>query len=189
MATRRCIVALGLLGLPCALALAQVRADSLLVANGMFHSRAAAKEAIAAGLVATRSGALVRKASLTFNEETQFVSRSEATAENANLPDTPSIDGPSSIASDEVDTVRWVVGDNTLVPLRPVARRKSASARAALFRNGAERSNDGPQTNVFGLRGRGKNRGNGAAGNANSALGGPTRPKHYSKKNKRGVAV
>jgi 23S rRNA (cytidine1920-2'-O)/16S rRNA (cytidine1409-2'-O)-methyltransferase len=57
----------------CALALPGVRVDTLLVSRGLCSSRAAAKTAIGRGLVTTRSGKAVKKASVTISEETELI--------------------------------------------------------------------------------------------------------------------
>ena len=156
-----------LLLLPLAAAL---RVDQLVVNQGLCGSRAAAKSAIEKGLVTTRRGTVLRKASGSIDEATELVLHKEPPA--------------AALASQPVAPAEEakVLGDGDLMaPVAPPPRVQSASARAAARFNAKSKHSNafGMGGNANGLSGRGKGKG------AESMF---DKPKHYSKKNKRGTS-
>ena len=175
-----------------------MRVDALLVARGLFGSRAAAKAAVARGVVATKSGKTVKKASATIAADARLVilessedagmhadAPSEIAAELA--PQAQMSSEASSSSSCELTEAGLAVLLNA-ENVETASRRPTSAARAAARRNKrnagklshAREMHGVDLTNANGLQGRGK---------ASASSGEARSHKHYSKKNKRGTAV
>ena len=170
-----------------------VRVDSLLVARGLCASRAAAKIAIAAGHVTTKSGSVVKKASVALDEDAVLFLLQHAEAMEVAVP--PPTDTAKAVAAPAMaaqpPAAAQYKGASTLTAAGEMAlqealhaekpvRRKSAAARAAEFQNAKRADLPSSTANDNGLMGR--------RGGKSSGIG-SAKPKHYSKKNKPGTAA
>eukprot|EP00964_Phaeocystis_antarctica_P084317 scaffold53079_cov70-Phaeocystis_antarctica.AAC.2 len=161
-----------------------LRVDQLVVSSGLCTSRGAAKIAISQGLVTTRQGVVLRKASANLNDDTVLVLLDESLA-------TASVSEEEQLAASRAEAIEEAVSNIQLDPLAaqlPPELKKTSAARAARFRNvkppiGAF-GDDGSRENscnANGLQGRGnKNR---------PATKDGVMSKKYSKKNKRGSSL
>ena len=149
-----------------------LRVDQLLVNNGLCTSRGAAKAAISKGLVTTRNGAVLRKASANLNDDTVLVLLDESLASTEE-------ESAASSTDDVVELVSSIPVDPLAAQL-PSELKETSAARAARYSKkppiGA--FGDEGSTNANGLQGRGKK-------NRAATKDGAT-SKRYSKKNKRG---
>jgi hypothetical protein len=179
-----------------------IRVDALLVQRGLFPSRAAAKAAIADGLVMTRSGAVVKKASVLLAPDARLAVRASGDSDEPTMPPELAITDsellrdmdaprPSPISSATQGNMKLTkAGEEALLaeegpPITKPKRQQTAAARAASRRNARSTTVSHARlvhgvdvTNANGLQGRSKGTD-------------PSAPKHkrYSKKNKRGTAL
>ena len=149
----------------------------------------AAKAAISAGQVSTKSGAIVSKSSKMFASDAALFVLSEALGGQKHGIDDDKVQGPSAALA-EGDVPSTPRGAPTLTPAGEAARqsaleavvpvrRRSAASRAAAFQN-AKSTEMGTKGNEHGLAGRGNSVGGGSSS---------SRPKRYSKKSKPGTAA
>ena len=166
-----------------------VRVDALLVSRGLCSNRASAKEAVKNGLVTTRSGAVVRKASTTLDPNAALFIGSVVPSEAPLDSPPPGLELEPAVAAAVAAAAAAAAaavggapeGELELAAGSPDAvhqkRRSTAASRAAQFRNTRENGAPVSGANDNGLQGRHKKR---------AAVAGA--PKRYSKKNKRGTA-
>ena len=164
-----------------------VRVDALLVSRGLCSNRASAKEAVKNGLVTTRSGAVVRKASTTLDPNAALFIGSVVPSEAPLDSPPPGLELEPAVAAAAAAAAAAAVGGAPEGELELAAgspdavhqkRRSTAASRAAQFRNTRENGAPVSGANDNGLQGRHKKRAAAVAG----------APKRYSKKNKRGTA-
>lgn len=144
-------------------AMAQSRVDALLVQQGLCVSRAAAKLAVSEGRVVTRSGAVIRKASVMLDPNAMLALRETdaappapaAVAEDA-LPQVEPGDAPWVAVPGEVPALSEIEAQAMLETMAVLApkRHRTAAARAAEFRNRHEVKLEKSPSNECGLRGR-----------------------------------
>ena len=152
-----------------------LRVDQLLVNSGLCTSRGAAKAAISKGLVTTRNGVVLRKASANLNDDTVLVLLDESLASEQEEAAASSTDGAVELVSN--------IPVDPLAAQLPSELKETSAARAARHRKkppiGAFGDEGSRQTlNANGLQGRGKKNRPAVKDGASS--------KRYSKKNKRG---
>ena len=160
-----------------------LRVDQLVVSSGLCSSRGAAKIAISKGMVTTRQGVVLRKASANLNDDTVLVLLDESLA-------TATVSEEEQLAASRAEAVVEAVSNIQVDPLAaqaPPELKKTSAARAARFRNvkppiGAFGDEGSRETvNANGLQGRGKKN--------RAATKDGVMSKRYSKKNKRGSSL
>ena len=148
-----------------------LRVDQLLVNSGLCTSRGAAKAAISRGLVTTRNGVVLRKASANLNDDTVLVLLDESLASEQEEAAASSTDGAVELVSN--------IPVDPLAAQLPSELKETSAARAARHRKKPPIGAFGDEgSNVNGLQGRGKKNRPAVKDGASS--------KRYSKKNKRG---